>query len=224
MRGERLQAARRAPRRLRRRDRRGRAGDETAAGDPLARLGTSVREIAGVVLRSRPSAFVGRQQCGRWLDNRAENSHQPFRRREGAMAKFRDIRTLQKFAAVHASIQNHFHQDRHLSRREVVSRKTHAMDQATPSAPTLPLSDVGADWFDPLEDAVRGQVRAFIEPILEGDHCDGLWPPGRAHSDPGRAPPGAPPASVAWTRRSDRWCWRCRGRGPPLRGSSQFLL
>jgi putative transposase len=56
---------------------------------------------------------------GRWLNNRAENSHQPFRRREGAMAKFRGIRTLQKFAAVQASIQNHFHQDRHLNRRNI---------------------------------------------------------------------------------------------------------
>ena len=27
-----------------------------------------------------------RQQTGRWLNNRAENSHQPFRRRERAMA------------------------------------------------------------------------------------------------------------------------------------------
>ena len=42
----------------------------------------------------------GRQECRRWLNNRAENSHQPFRRREGAMARFRDIKTLQKFAAV----------------------------------------------------------------------------------------------------------------------------
>ena len=49
------------------------------------------------------------QVCGRWLNNRAENSHQPFRRRERAMAKFRDIKTLQKFASVHASIHNHSH-------------------------------------------------------------------------------------------------------------------
>jgi putative transposase len=35
------------------------------------------------------------------------------------MARFRDIRTLQKFAAVHASIQNHFHPDRHLNRRSI---------------------------------------------------------------------------------------------------------
>ncbi len=59
------------------------------------------------------------QECSRWLNNRAENSHQPFRRREGAMAKFRDVKTLQKFAAVHASIHNHFNQDRHLSRRDI---------------------------------------------------------------------------------------------------------
>ncbi len=35
------------------------------------------------------------------------------------MAKFRDIKTLQKFASVHASIHNHFNQDRHLSRRDI---------------------------------------------------------------------------------------------------------
>ena len=49
------------------------------------------------------------QTCGRWLNNRAENSHQPFRRREAAMANFRDVKTLQKFASVHASIHNHSH-------------------------------------------------------------------------------------------------------------------
>ena len=62
---------------------------------------------------------VQRQLCRRWLNNRAENSHQPFRRREGAMAKFRDIKTLQKFTAAHASIYNHFNQDRHLNRRDI---------------------------------------------------------------------------------------------------------
>ena len=62
--------------------------------------------------------FSNRQECGRWLNNRAENSHQPFRRREGAMARFRDIKTLQKFAAAHASIHNHFNLERHLTRRE----------------------------------------------------------------------------------------------------------
>ena len=55
----------------------------------------------------------------RWLNNRAENSHLPFRRREGAMARFRDIKTLQKFAAVHGSIYNHFNHQRDLNHRQV---------------------------------------------------------------------------------------------------------
>ena len=59
-----------------------------------------------------------RQVTGRWLNNRAENSHQPFRRRERAMAKFRTPATLQKFAAVHASVHNHFNQERHLYTRK----------------------------------------------------------------------------------------------------------
>ena len=59
------------------------------------------------------------QTCGRWLNNRAENSHQPFRRREGAMAKFRNVKALQKFASAHASIHNHFNHERHLNRRDI---------------------------------------------------------------------------------------------------------
>ena len=59
------------------------------------------------------------QECGRWLNNRAENSHHPFRRRERAMAKFRDMKTLLKFAAAHASIHNHFNLDRHLNPRDI---------------------------------------------------------------------------------------------------------
>jgi len=39
-----------------------------------------------------------RRETGRHLNNRAENSHQPFRRRERAMSRFRRMRSLQKFA------------------------------------------------------------------------------------------------------------------------------
>ena len=66
------------------------------------------------------------QECGHWLNNRAENSHQPFRRREKAMAKFRRIKTLQKFAAAHASIHNHFNHDRHLNRRDIFKQNRSA--------------------------------------------------------------------------------------------------
>ena len=58
------------------------------------------------------------QTCGRWLNNRAENLHQPFWRRERAIARFRDIKTLLGFAAAHASLHNHFNQARHLYNRE----------------------------------------------------------------------------------------------------------
>ena len=60
----------------------------------------------------------GLQQTGRRLNNRAENSHQPFRRRERAMARFRRMKTLQKFSSVHAQVHNHFSQERHLVSRE----------------------------------------------------------------------------------------------------------
>ena len=67
-----------------------------------------------------------RQVCGRWLNNRAENSHQPFRRRENAMGRFRDTKTLQKFASVHASIHNHFNLDRQLNCRDVFKQNRSA--------------------------------------------------------------------------------------------------
>ena len=42
------------------------------------------------------------------------------------MSKFRDIKTLQKFASVHASIHNHFNLDRRLNRRNVYKQNRSA--------------------------------------------------------------------------------------------------
>src|SRR5277367_1992698 len=67
-----------------------------------------------------------RQQVGRWLNNRAENSHQPFRRRERAMLRFRRMKTLQKFSSVHASVHNHFNQERQLVSREIYKERRSA--------------------------------------------------------------------------------------------------
>jgi len=66
---------------------------------------------------------IGKREVGRWLNNRAENSHQPFRRRERAMLRFRCLRSLQKFAALHGSIHNHFNQERHLSSRSAFKER-----------------------------------------------------------------------------------------------------
>jgi putative transposase len=67
-----------------------------------------------------------RQEVGGRLNNRAENSHQPFRRRERAMLRFRSMRTLQKFSSVHAQVHNHFNLERHLVTREVYKQRRSA--------------------------------------------------------------------------------------------------
>jgi putative transposase len=58
------------------------------------------------------------RETGRWLNNRAENSHLQFRRRERAMLCFRRMRSLQEFVAVHSSIHNHFNGERALTSRD----------------------------------------------------------------------------------------------------------
>ncbi len=85
-------------------------------GRPLAIVTDRLRSYRAAM---REIGNEARQVTGRWLNNRAENSHQPFRRRGRAMAKFRDVKTLQKFASIHASLHNHFNQDRHLNRRDI---------------------------------------------------------------------------------------------------------
>lgn len=62
------------------------------------------------------------QECGRWLNNRAKYSHQPIRRREGALTRFRKIKTLQNFTSDHAPIHNHFNHDRHLCSRDIFTQ------------------------------------------------------------------------------------------------------
>ena len=74
-------------------------------------------------LQSYPAAMrelgnLERREVGRWLNNRAENSHLPFRRRERAMLRFRQMKSLQKFDSVHANVHNHFNSDRHLIDRQ----------------------------------------------------------------------------------------------------------
>ena len=64
-----------------------------------------------------------KQEVGRHANNRAENSHLPFRRRERAMLRFRRMKTLQKFASVHANVHNHFSLERHLVDRQTFKER-----------------------------------------------------------------------------------------------------
>jgi putative transposase len=74
-----------------------------------------VKAITTDGLRSYKAAM---KEIGRWANNRCENSHLPFRRRERAILRFRQMKTLQKFSSVHAAFHNHFNQDHHLISRE----------------------------------------------------------------------------------------------------------
>ena len=89
---------------------------EAVVTDGLRSYGAAMKEIGS----------TDRQEVGRWLNNRAENSHQPFRRRERAMERFRRMKTLQKFAAVHGTVHNHFNRERHLISRDLYRERRSA--------------------------------------------------------------------------------------------------
>jgi putative transposase len=89
---------------------------QTVVTDGLCSYPAALKEIG----------MADRHEVGRRLNNRAENSHQPFRRRERAMRRFRSMKTLQKFSSVHAQVHNHFNQERHLVSRETYKQRRSA--------------------------------------------------------------------------------------------------
>ncbi len=76
--------------------------------DKLRSYGAAMKDIGN----------ADKQETGRWVNNRAENSHLPFRRRERAMQRFRSMRCMQKFAAIHSSVCKHFNHERALYSRD----------------------------------------------------------------------------------------------------------
>jgi putative transposase len=80
---------------------------EVLVKDKLRSCGAALKDLRA----------TDRQKTGRWLNNRAENSHLAFRRRGRAMLRFRRMRILQKFASAQASVTNHFNPERSLSTR-----------------------------------------------------------------------------------------------------------
>ena len=56
-------------------------------------------------------------ETGRRKNNRAENSHQPVRRRERKMRRFKSAGSAQRFLSIHAAVNNHCNVRRHLNSR-----------------------------------------------------------------------------------------------------------
>ena len=90
-----------------------------------------VEVIVNDGLKSYPAAIrelrnLDRREMEPWLNNRAENSHLPYRRRERAMSRFRQIKSLQKFPSVHANVHNHFNSERYLVDRQTYKTRRSA--------------------------------------------------------------------------------------------------
>ena len=82
--------------------------------------------LGSYVAAMKELGCVNKQEVGRWANNRVKNSHLPFRRRERAMLRFRQMKSLQKFAAVHANVHNHFSLERHLVGRATYKQRRSA--------------------------------------------------------------------------------------------------
>jgi putative transposase len=73
--------------------------------------------------RDKEAALTFMKKALKRHGNRVENSHLSFRRRERAMLRFRRMKTLQKFASVHANVHNHFNLERHLVDRQTYKER-----------------------------------------------------------------------------------------------------
>ena len=89
---------------------------------PLEKQGFAPTRIVTDKLRSYLSAFraiglAAEHDRGLRANNRAENSHQPVRRRERKQQRFKSPSSAQRFLNVHSATYNTFYHQRHILKR-----------------------------------------------------------------------------------------------------------
>lgn len=169
---------------------------------------------------------IDRQECGRWLNNQAENSHQPFRRREGAMSRFRDSNTVQKFAFAHVPIQNHFNATQldnlagEIRRLERRLKLWHRADETSQRLETIPgvgiltATALSASIPDPSVFKSGREFAAFLGlvPRAGGNtSATGVWMRSLLERKPARV------VTVAVANKNARIAWAILARGETYR-------